>query len=100
MRRQGLSKSIIPETRERVHPPVLLGEVENIAFFDLLACFFFINCIALCTNRLKFSRRLAQRSVSILDVRKTELKYFSNSGRFYKSGAGWYHVASLAQGGL
>ena len=98
MRRQGLSKSIIPETRERVHPLVLLREVENIAFFDLLA--FFINCIALCTNRLKFPRRLAQRSVSILNVGKTELKYFSNSGRFYKSGAGWYHVASLAQGGL
>ena len=93
MRRQGLSKSIIPETREYTQ------EVENIAFFDLLACFF-INCIALCKKRLKFRRRLAQRSVSILNVGKTELKYFSNSGRFYKSGAGWYHVASLAQGGL
>ena len=48
----GPFKVNIPETRERVHPPVLLREVENIAFFDLLACFLSIvsHCVHVQTD--------------------------------------------------
>ena len=99
MRRQGLSKSIIPETRERVHPPVLLREVENIAFFDLLACFFYQLYRIVC-KPIKISKKVGAEKCFYFKSWETELRYFSNSGRFYKSGAGWYHVASLAQAGL